>query len=136
MTVSFDPGFKEPEMVKTRLCIVISPKIQARPGLCTVVPLSTTPPLSVQPYHCELDIPFTIPEPWGNKRRWVKGDMICAVGFHRVNLIRLGKDETGKRIYQTTVLPTKQMESISNCVLYGLGLPSLTEQKNKTMLKE
>ena len=48
----FNAGFREPEMVKRRPVVVISPKIRARPGLCTVVALSTTVPAPVMDYHC------------------------------------------------------------------------------------
>lgn len=113
-------------MVKRRLCVVMSPPIEARAGLCTVVPLSTTIPNPSQGYHCKLDIPFQLPEPWGNVSRWVKGDMIYAVGLHRLDLLRLGKDLTGRRVYQLSKLSEVQMRTISNCVLYGLGLPPLT----------
>lgn len=47
----FEPGFRVPEMVKRRPVVVISPKIAARPGLCMIVSLSTTPPDPVMQYH-------------------------------------------------------------------------------------
>lgn len=63
-------------MQKPRLCVVLSKPIKARVGLCTVVPPSTTPPDPAMPYHLEIDVPFALPEPWGNLPRWLKGDMI------------------------------------------------------------
>ncbi len=126
VTADFDQGFRKPEMVKRRLCVVMSPPIQARVGLCTIVPLSTSVPDPTQGYHYRLDVPFPLPEPWGNIPRWVKGDMICAVGLYRLDLLRLGKDLNGKRIYQMGKLSDTHMKAISNCVLYGLGLPPLT----------
>ena len=122
VTVNFDQGFREPEMVKRRLCVIVSPPIEARPGLCTVVPLSTTQPQIVQRYHYEIDIPFKLPNPWGNRTRWVKADMICAVGWHRIDLLRIGKDENGKRIYVLNTLSTVHMARIGDCILHGLGL--------------
>lgn len=110
-----------------RLCVIISPPIRARKGLCTVVPLSITAPDPVQAYHCQLDIPFMLPKNWSNIRRWVKGDMVCAVGLHRVNLLRLGKDRSGKRMYQLSTLSDTQMKTITNCVIFGLGVMPLTE---------
>lgn len=127
LTVDFDRGFKVPEMVKKRLCVVISPPIDARHGLCTIVPLSKKTPEIVMPYHYEFQIPFQLPKYWGNESRWVKGDMICAVGFHRLDLLRLGKDRAGKRQYQFNTLSDMHLRNISNCVLDSLGLPSLTE---------
>ncbi|MBO9432582.1 type II toxin-antitoxin system PemK/MazF family toxin [Ruegeria sp. R13_0] len=122
VSADFDKGFKSPEMVKKRLCVVISPPIKARVGLCTVVPLSTTEPNPVMPYHYELAIPFQLPPRWGHKSRWVKGDMVCAVGWHRLDLLMLGKDRTGKRQYQLNTLSSVHLENISNCVLRSLGL--------------
>ncbi|MDZ7906583.1 MAG: type II toxin-antitoxin system PemK/MazF family toxin [Cypionkella sp.] len=89
--VNFDKGFMPPEMVKPRLAIVVSPPIKARGKLLTVVPLSTTAPTILMPYHCQIDIPFHLPAPWGNVPRWVKGDMINAVSFDQANLLSLEK---------------------------------------------
>ena len=113
-------------MVKRRLAIVISPPIQARFGLCTIVPLSTTPPDHVMPYHAEITLPFQLPERWGNRPRWIKGDMVNAVGFHRLDLLLLGKDRTGKRVYQTQPLPSGMLRIVRQCVLQGIGLGHLT----------
>ncbi len=122
----FDSSFKEPEMVKPRPVVVISPKIAARPGLCTVVALSTTPPKFVMPYHCRVVIDPPLPQRWGNDDVWIKGDMIYAVGFHRLNLIRLGKDANGKRLYRFDTMSANQMKDIKACVLKGLGMAALT----------
>jgi len=113
-------------MTKRRLCVVISPPIKVRVGLCTVVPLSTTAPNREMPYHYQLDVPFQLPTSWGNQRRWVKGDMVCAIGWHRVDLLSLGKDRTGKRQYQMNTLSSIHLDAISKCVLNGLGLSALT----------
>lgn len=124
---NFNQGFKVPEMVKPRLCVVVSPQIEARPGLCTVVPLSTSEPKVIQAYHYKFEIPFVMPKDWGNQPRWAKCDMICAVGFHRLDLLRLGKDDRGRRRYQTNVLSNRHLEEICNCILASLGLPPLTK---------
>ena len=124
---NFDSGFRVPEMVKRRLCIVISPPIKARAGLCTVVPLSLSKPDPIMPYHYQFEIPFQMPKNWGNAPRWVKGDMICAIGFHRIDLLRLGKNRQGERQYQLNTLSQIHLNNISNCVLAGLGLPTLTK---------
>ena len=126
VTVNFNSGFLPPEMVKRRLCVVLSPPIRARVGLCTVVPLSLSEPSPVQPYHYRFQIPFDMPSAWGAVPRWAKCDMICAVGLHRVDLIRLGKDAHGRRRYQLAVLPQDHLRRIETCVLAGLGLPPLT----------
>ncbi len=121
VTVSFQPGFKEPEMIKRRPAIVLSPAIKARVGLLTIVSLSTTPPKFVMPYHYELDIPFELPRGWSNKC-WVKGDMVNAIGFHRTDLLRIGKNKDGSRKYQTATLPDDEFRKVRQCVLHGLGM--------------
>ncbi|PZA10017.1 type II toxin-antitoxin system PemK/MazF family toxin [Rhodopseudomonas palustris] len=123
----FDGTFKQPEMVKPRCVVVLSPKIAARAGLCTVVCLSTTPPDPIMSYHCQIDIRPPLPAGWESDGVWVKGDMIYAVGFHRLNLIRTGKTREGKRTYRYEVLSTDQMKLIKSCVLKGLGMSLLTK---------
>jgi mRNA interferase MazF len=127
VTVNFEPGFTVPEMVKRRLAVVISPAIRSRPGLCTVVPLSTTPPEKAMPYHCTYTVPFDMPKSWGNIERWVKGDMVTTVGWHRVDLLFLGKDQKGKRIYQTQAIDEESFLKIKRCALHGMGFSTLTK---------
>ena len=114
-------------MVKRRLVVVLSPKIRFRPGLCTVVPLSTKPPDPVMPFHCEIDLDPPPPDPWGEITRWVKADMVCSVGFHRLDFLRLGKDGAGKRLYRYDTISDEDMRRIRACVLSSLGLSSLTK---------
>ena len=125
--VNYDKGFVPPEMVKPRLAVVISKPIKQRHGLCTVVPLSMTAPPQVMPFHCELAIPFKLPTYWGQSSRWVKGDMICAVSWNRVDLLSLGKDDSGRRIYQTKTLDDADFDKVLRCVLHGLGMSTLTK---------
>jgi len=127
LVCDFDNSFKEPEMVKPRCVIVLTPKIKARPRLCTVVCLSTTPPDRVMPYHCQIDIRPQLPRPWDSDQIGVKGDMIYAVGFHRLDLIRLGKDRGGKRIYRMEAISPEQLKQVKTCVLRGLGMSVLTK---------
>lgn len=68
-----------------------------------------------------------MPPKWGNKPRWAKCDMVCAVGFHRLDLIGLGKDIHGKRRYQLNTLSSIHLRGINNGVLATLGIPPLTE---------
>jgi uncharacterized protein YifN (PemK superfamily) len=129
LVCDFNNTFKEPEMVKPRCVIVLSPKIERRAKLCTVVCLSMTAPSHVMPFHCQLDIRPTLPRPWESNGVWVKGDMIYSVGFHRLNLVRIGKekDRTGQRIYRMDTLSAEQMKAVRCCVLRGLGMSSLTK---------
>ena len=92
----FGSGFRIPEMVKRRPVVVVSPKIRSRRQLCTIIALSTTQPEPVMPYHCQIDIHPPLPKPLQSEGLWVMGDMINAVGFHRLDLIRLGRDQPGR----------------------------------------
>jgi uncharacterized protein YifN (PemK superfamily) len=123
----FSPGFREPEMVKRRPVVVISPKIRARAGLCTVVALSTTTPYPMMPYHCEITPLPPLPAPWLSGPMWVKGDMVAAVGFHRLDFFRYAKDRTGRRVYRYDPLPPEDFRRVRRCVLAALGLASLTQ---------
>ncbi|MAT66235.1 MAG: hypothetical protein CMN57_11400 [Gammaproteobacteria bacterium] len=125
----FSLGFKEPEMVKSgRPVVVLSPTMKGRPNLVTVVALSTEPPAPVMPYHLELPR-AALPQLGRFQERpsWVKGDMVYTVGFHRLELIRVGKRDprTGKRFYFTQRLGREHMRQIYGCVLHGLNLGHL-----------
>jgi len=122
----YNTGFCPPEMVKHRPVVVISPKIRGRPGLCTVVALSTQPPDPVMPYHCQIELRPRLPGKWVSDGVWVKGDMVNSVGFHRLDLIRYGKDGAGKRIYVYEPLSSDKIRRIRECVLRALGLGALT----------
>jgi uncharacterized protein YifN (PemK superfamily) len=134
LVCDFNGTFKEPEMVKPRCVIVLSPRIKARAKLCTVVCLSSTAPDEAQQYHCQLDIRPKLPHPWDSDGIWVKGDMIYSIGFHRLklNLIRLGKDRSGNRIYRMDTISVEQMKQVKCCVLRGLGMATLTKHLDKT----
>jgi mRNA interferase MazF len=114
-------------MVKRRCVVVLSPRIADRAKLCTVVCLSTTAPEKPLPLHCQLDIQPKLPHPWDSAGVWVKGDMVYSVGFHRLDLVRIGKDRSGNRIYRMNTLSPEQLKAVRCCVLRGLGLSTLTK---------
>ena len=61
----YSTGFREPEMVKRRPVVVVSHRLPRRDGLCTVVPLSTTPPpVPGLAYVYELTLDPALPEPF------------------------------------------------------------------------
>lgn len=125
----FTTGFKEPEMVKTRPIVVISPNLKRHSGLCTVLAISSVSPEPVEKWHYQLprasmpQIPLFL-----NKDSWVKGDMIYRVSFERLELIKIGKDKvTGKRTYFRQRLGREQMHYIYSCVLHSLNLSHLPQ---------
>ncbi len=123
----FGSGFKPPEMIKRRLVVVISPRIKARPGLCTVAALSTTPPKPVMPYHAQLDIRPRLPDRLESDGVWIKGDMVAAVSLQRLDFVITGKTQTGARRYHDQPLSDAQILTVRRCVLNALGLSPLTK---------
>ena len=116
-------------MVKNhRPVIVLSPPISGRSNLVTILALSTSCPSPIMPYHYKLP-KASMPQlgRFQEKDTWVKADMIYTVGFHRLDLIRLGKRDvnTGKRLYFRQKLGREQMTEIYKCMLHGLNLGQL-----------
>lgn len=112
------------EMSKKRLSVVISPNHFQREGLCTVVPLSTTPPKHIEKFHHILESDPD-PQPSGAKV-WVKADMLMTVSFERLNGVWLEKVD-GKRNYLKIYVSDRDLICIKKCCLYALGLGELTQ---------
>jgi uncharacterized protein YifN (PemK superfamily) len=119
--------FQVPEMVKNRPVVIISPKIKNRPGLCTVVSLSTEPPEHIMPYHRQIDIRPHLPKRWESDGVWIKGDMVYAVAFWRLNFLSHGKGLDGKRNYHYACVSDENLKEIRLCVLRAMGLSTLTK---------
>lgn len=98
-----------PEMVKPRPVVVLS---SVSSSLAIVVPLSTTWPNRIRPWHYFLRLSDPLPRPYNCSECWAKADMIAAVSFERLNLPFKGKDKSGKRIYQINQIPEPDLEAI------------------------
>lgn len=122
----YSTGFKEPEMVKRRPAVVVSPRLRYRDRLCTVVPLSGTAPVKQQDYHCCIKMTPMLPTPWDSPAYWVKADLIATVSFQRLDLIRGPKGFQGKRKYINHKLSMEDLMRIRRCILHALGFSSLT----------
>jgi uncharacterized protein YifN (PemK superfamily) len=88
-------GYVAPEMVKRRPVVVISPNHLHRPGLVTVVPLSTTVPDPICDYHYEMK---GNPVPGSSKPgTWAKCDMVAVVSVERLDRFKIerGRFESG-----------------------------------------
>ena len=131
MSLPFDPkpgtvvicdfrGFVEPEMVKPRLCVVISPRRRDGVKLCTVVPLSTTVPYDVKPYHRLLTIDPPLPR-FDSPTCWLKGDMVYTLSYDRMNL-PFSKDRNGGRTYHTFIFSKEEIANIRSCVVRAMGI--------------
>lgn len=124
----FSQGFKVPEMIKSnRPVIVLTDSTKWRSNLVTVSPLSTKLPNRIQPCHYKIPREFLpMLNLFQSKDSWLKGDMLYTVGFHRLNLIRLGRQEkNGKRRYFLKRLDSEQMKKIYECIMHGLNLGDL-----------
>lgn len=119
--VDLNDGFRPPEMVKRRPCIVLSPQLRDRKQLCTVVPLSTTPPRHMHDHHLEIVLDPPLPPPYAEPRMWVKADIVLTVAFHRLRLLFSHK-EGGQRVYDVRVLDDDTFGRVQACVRAGLGL--------------
>lgn len=124
----FRGGFKPPEMVKRRLCVVVSRRSLKRGRLCTVIPLSTTPPDPVLPFHHALTHSELPPECEG-REVWAKCDMIFCASWDRLDLVSMGRDRaSGRRTYWTRIIGHDDLRAIKRGILHTLGLDSLKDQ--------
>ena len=114
-------------MVKTRLCVVITPRLRRRVGLCTVVPLSTTAPNPVEDYHFEVQFPRQLPRPWDGASKWAKCDMLATVGHQRLSPIGVGRGPDGRRTYIYPHVTKDELKEIRKGVLCALTLRELTQ---------
>ena len=121
-----DFGGVAPKMVKRRPAVIISPRLRNRGNLCTVVPLSTTPPQQIMPYHYKLHTTPPLPAPYSAPSHWVKADMLATVSFKRLRLPFVRK-KNGKREYDVRIIDQSDLIKIQQCVLYAIGLSKLTD---------
>ena len=112
----FNTGFQPPEMVKRRPVVVISPYPRRRvTGLCTVVPLSTTNPIPIEPFHHLMD-PRSLPGRLAQNDTWAKCDMLNTVSVDRLSRA------TSRRQRLTFRVLEADLDAIRDCVKIALGL--------------
>ena len=112
-------GFIVPEITKRRPVVVITPRLQYRANLCTIVPLSTTPPQHPQPFHVRLSANPHPNEP-DELPVWAKCDLIA-----NVSMQRLDRFQVGYRRFMAPKIPEDDLRNIRNGVLHGLGFGAL-----------
>lgn len=107
-----------PEINKVRPVVVISPNNMRRPGLCTVVPLSTTAPVPVENYHYKL-----LSNPLGGEAdNWAKCDLVTTVSTKRLDRIKLGRGT-----YVTGHISMEQVREIRRKAALSFGIDITTE---------
>lgn len=119
--VDLNDGFRPPEMVKRRPCVVISPRIPGRDRLCTIVPLSTTAPKPALGHHLKITLDPPLPAPFDKPVMWAKADIVLTVAFHRLRLL-FARKQDGQRVYDIRVLEPSVFAQLQDCVRAGLGL--------------
>ena len=117
----FNTGFKAPEMIKRRPVVVISPRPRRSNQLCTIVPLSTTAPNPVEPFHHRMD-PKSLPGKLARKETWAKCDMMATVALTRLDRVMVGKEPSGKRIFVADPVTSDDLKAIRRGVMTALGL--------------
>ena len=113
----FDTGFRPPEMVKKRPAVIISPRRRGS-SLATVVPLSSTPPNAVEPWHWPVPVGLYPP---ARGPMWAKADVLVTVAFDRLDRTMM-RDAAGRRVYLTPMLDRTQLDQLRAAVRAGLGM--------------
>ena len=123
MQCDFNTGFKPPEMTKVRPIITISKARNDGAKLCTIIPISSTPPETKRDFHyllpsdlLPIHIRMNYPE------SWVKVDMIQTVSFSRLTMYWHGRNNRGERIYQTSPIPPEHRKILSEKLTNRLAI--------------
>jgi len=113
-------GMMPPEMVKVRDVVIVAPHYQNR-SLVAVVPLSTTAPNKVLPYHFALP---SDPRPDGTGLRtvWAKCDMLYTFSTERLTMHH-SNSRHGRRQAVRIYLPQEALDAIKRCIAFALNLP-------------
>ncbi len=112
-------GYVAPEMVKARPVVIVSPAHLRRPGLVSVVPLSTTAPDLIEAYHYRLT---GNPVPGSSAGEvWAKCDMLATVSIARLDRIKI---ERGR--YERGSVSMDQVRAIRLCIALSLGFDKST----------
>ena len=114
-------GFQEPEMVKPRPAIVVSPRLPHRDRLCNVVPISGTYAGRELAYVVRLEFDPPLPEPFSYSVAWAKCDMLATVSFERLDMFRTKRDHTGKRKYLNRKLNSEDFVRVREGIRRALG---------------
>ena len=122
----FNTGFVAPEMVKKRPVVVVLPRPRRSNQLCTIVPLSTTRPVPVEPHHHQMDS-RSLPGKFAGNKTWTKCDMVATVSLNRLDRVMVGKDRSGKRLYVAQLVIPEEFLAIQRGLLTAIGLADLTK---------
>tara|TARA_R110000782_G_scaffold135569_1_gene227946 strand:- start:522 stop:890 length:369 start_codon:yes stop_codon:yes gene_type:complete len=111
--------FREPEMVKARPIIVISPKLPYRSDIVTIVPISTTAPKHDLPFVVRLSKNYH-PEETDDLPCWAKCDMVLNIALRRLDGFRIGR-----RKWANPQATGEDLQAVRAGVIHGLGMGHL-----------
>lgn len=126
----FPSEFRQPEMIKRRPVICISPKFRNRYGIATVVPLSTTEPTVTSGYCVEINLETIIYPKFNSLKCWAKCDMLYSLSYSRLSVPYMGKDSSGKRVSNSIILDSGTMCDVLTGVLAGMGVDGSVRYEN------
>jgi uncharacterized protein YifN (PemK superfamily) len=112
-------GFVEPEMVKPRPVIVVSPRLPYRSEIVAIVPISLTEPRHSLPFCYRLSKNYH-PLEADDLPCWAKADMIMNLGLYRLSGFKVGR-----RKWEFPQLAAADLVGVRHAVLCGLGLDSV-----------
>jgi mRNA interferase MazF len=118
-------GFKEPEMVKPRPVIVVSPRLPYRSEIVAIVPISTTAPRHDLPFCYRLSKNYHPSEP-DELPCWAKADMLLNLGLYRLSAFKVGR-----RKYEYPCLSSNDLAGVKSAILCGLGLDRQLKSQQK-----
>jgi uncharacterized protein YifN (PemK superfamily) len=105
-------------MVKARPVIIISPR-RRRALTVTVVPISSSAPDIIEPWHFPIG-PGAYPPARGPL--WAKAAMITTVAFDRLDRV-MTRDANGRRVYEIFQLGSGDMAGLHRAVKIALAIP-------------
>ena len=112
-------GFKEPEMVKPRPVIIVSPKLPYRSEIATVVPISTTPARHDLPFVVKLSKNYH-PLEADDFPCWAKCDMVMNIALWRLKGFKIGR-----RKWELPQATAEDLQAVRAGVLHGFGMGHL-----------
>jgi uncharacterized protein YifN (PemK superfamily) len=121
-------GFVEPEMVKTRPVIVVSPRLPYRSQIAAVVPISLTAPKHDLPFCYRLSKNYH-PEEDDDLACWAKADMIMNLGIYRMSGFKVGR-----RKWEHPTLNAEDLAGVRHAILCGLGLDRIEIKADSPIL--
>ncbi|MBB3814899.1 uncharacterized protein YifN (PemK superfamily) [Xanthomonas arboricola] len=119
----FPSEYLHGEMIKKRPVIILNNKIDGRPKLVNIVPISMTAPDPVCAHHVDINrmyLPKGLRDKAGD--RWAKCDMVYTMSIERLELVRGHKGQNSKRTSDKGTLPPAVLLAVRVAAAKCLGV--------------